>query len=421
LLTYWRFYWPLALTSVGMVLSMQFQNATLARYPEAVRELAVLALAYSVFGFFNACLQFIAQLTNVYARSPQANRRTWRFVVMASVAIMLPLLSIATTSAGNHFIQSTFSIEAQLADNVTTYLLLMCPIVLLNGQRHYLTGLMIQARRTGWVTLCNFAYLGCVVVVLVVGFTNRWAPVHVIVGAEAFGLTVLIGLLLIAKAIAYLPPEPEHQSVSYRELLNFFIPVSTTGIMFALSRPVLFAFVARSPGGLTAIAALRIAFDFSTLFQQAANQFRHFFISLGFDDLAAKKRFMAIIAAGLTAIMGLIALTPLSAWIWGDLMGVPNELIEPAVDVLLVMCLIPVVIVYRNYFHGRLMHLRRTAGMAYGSMSRVVVILVLAAMAYDMGALTHTTAAVVLIVGFVVETAVAQRTYLALKKATPDG
>ena len=93
MLTYWRFYWPLALIGVGMVLSVQFQNATLAKYPDAVTELAVLALSYGVFSFFNASLQFIAQLANVYARSPKATRRSWRFVVIASTAIMLPLVS----------------------------------------------------------------------------------------------------------------------------------------------------------------------------------------------------------------------------------------------------------------------------------------------------------------------------------------
>ena len=87
MLAYWRFYWPLALIGVGMVLSVQFQNATLARYPDAVTELAVLALSYGVFSFFNAALQFIAQLSNVYARSPQAMARSWRFVVMASIVI----------------------------------------------------------------------------------------------------------------------------------------------------------------------------------------------------------------------------------------------------------------------------------------------------------------------------------------------
>ena len=94
-----------------MVLSVQFQNATLARYPDAVTELAVLALSYGVFSFFNAALQFIAQLSNVYARSPQAMARSWRFVVMASIVIMLPLAIIASTDGCQLFISSIFSID----------------------------------------------------------------------------------------------------------------------------------------------------------------------------------------------------------------------------------------------------------------------------------------------------------------------
>jgi progressive ankylosis protein ANKH len=420
MLTYWRFYWPLALTGVGMVLSVQFQNATLARYPEAITELAVLALAHGVFGFFNASLQFTSQLANVYARSGQASSRTWQFVVMASIAIMLPLLLIATTPPGDAMIRSVFSIDAPLTARVREYLLLMCPLVLLNGQRHYLSGLMIQARRTGWVTVCNFIYLGSVIALLIIGFTLGGKPAHVIVGAEVAGVSILVMLLLAAKVRAYqLPAEPEHEHVTFSELLKFFIPVSTTGVMFALSRPVLFAFVARTPNGLLAIAALRVAFDFSMLFQQAANQFRHFFISFGFDNLAKKRRFMIIIALGITAIMLLVAITPLSYWIWQDLMSVPPELMTLSIDVLLVMCLMPVVIIYRNYFHSRLMHLRRTSGMAYGSMARVLGIFLLAAVFAELNWLNHLSAAGILIFGFLIEAVFAQQASQRIKAAIP--
>ena len=134
--------------------------------------------------------------------------------------------------------------------------------------------------------------------------------------------------------------------------------------MFALSRPVLYAFVARTPDGVLAIAAMRVAFDFAMIFQQAANQFRHFFVTFGLDDLAVKRQFMAMVCAGITAIMLVIALTPLSNLIWRDLMGIPDAVREISVDVMLVMCLIPAVIIFRNYYHGRLMVERRTAGMA---------------------------------------------------------
>ena len=392
-----------------MVLSVQFQNATLARYPDAVLELAVLALAYGVFGFFNASLQFIAQLSNVYARSASANRRSWQFVVIASITIVCPLLLIATTQTGEQFIQLAFSIDEQLSARVTTYLFLMCPLVLLNAQRHYLTGLMIQAHRTGWVTVCNFIYLGSVITMLLGGFSLGWPAVVVVVGAEIAGVSILLTLLIFARLYIYQPPaEPAHADVTFSELLTFFIPVSTTGVMFALSRPVLFAFVVRVPDGLAAVAALRVAFDFSMLFQQAANQFRHFFISFGFDDLAEKRRFMLIVAASITGIMLLFAATPLSLWVWGTVMGVPEELTGMSTDALLVMCLMPFIIVYRNYFHGLLMHFRRTAGMAYGSMTRVAGISLLSWLFFDLGWLTHNSAAGILITGFLIEAAMAQ-------------
>ena len=419
--TYWRFYWPLALTGIGTVLSIQFQNATLARYPEAVTELAILALAYGIFGLFNACLQFTAQLSNVYARSPRANRTSWQFVIIASTTIMLPLLLIATTKFGEGAVQYIFNIDAELSQRVTAYLLIMCPLILLNAQRHYLSGLMIQAHRTGWVTICNFTYLSVVIILLLAGFNMGLPAYQVVVGSELTGVCLLISLLAYARWRHYTPPSiVAHADVTFLDLLKFFVPVSTTGVMFAVSRPVLFAFVVRTPDGIAMVAALRIAFDFSMLFQQAANQFRHFFISFGFDDLKGKKRFMFTISIGLTIVLLVVAATPISTWIWGDVMGIPEDLMMMSADALLVMCFMPSIIIYRNYFHGRLMHLRRTAGMAYGATIRVLGICALAWLFFELNWLNPATAASILIIGFLIEAVMAHRISKGLKEVAVD-
>ena len=409
MLVYWRFYWPLALIGVGMVLSVQFQNAALARYPNAVTELAVLALSYGVFSFFNASLQFIAQLSNVYARSRHATLQSWRFVVMASTVIMLPMAAIASTTSGMWLISQTFSLDAQLAERVSEYLVLLCPLILLNGQRHYFSGLLVQAKLTGWMTTINFVYLGVVIAALLSGLALAMKPAYVVVGAETLGVVIMLALLLWARYRLYQPPTAqEHEQVTYRELLRFFVPVSTTGVMFALSRPILFAFVARTPDGIATIAALRVAFDFSMVFQQAANQFRHFFISFGFDDLHSKRRFMTIVCFGITAIMLVFALTPMHVWLWSVLMGLPVELISIARDATLIMCLMPAVIIYRNYFHAHLMMMRRTGGMAYGSIVRVIGIYACGQALYALGWLDHISATFVLILGFIIEAAIAR-------------
>ena len=290
--------------------------------------------------------------------------------------------------------------------------MLLCPMILLNGQRHYFSGLLVQAKLTGWMTVINFTYLGVVVVALLTGLALAIKPTFVVVGSEALGVIVMLALLLFARYRLYRPPEKlEHENVTYRELLNFFIPVSTTGVMFALSRPVLFAFVARTPDGIATIAALRVAFDFSMIFQQAANQFRHFFISFGFDDLSSKRRFMGIICAGITATMLVYALTPLYQWVWGTVMGLPAELISIARDATLIMCLMPVIIIYRNYFHAHLMMMRRTGGMAYGSILRVIGIYASAQLFFSLGWLSPINASSILILGFVIEALIARITF----------
>jgi hypothetical protein len=408
MIQYWRFYWPLALTGLAMVLAVQFQNAALARFPEAVTELAVFALAYSAYALFHASLNFVAQLSNVYARSPQGTSRSWRFTTAASACLMLPLLALAHTDYGAQTLRSIYGIDDALVHRVTEYLAYLSPLLLISAQRFYCNGLLVQARLTGWVTTLTVTYLTSVLVGLVIGFTLGLKPVHVLVGAEGVALLIQLALSLLIRSRRYRPPaDPEHADLSYLELLRFFLPMATTAVMFALSRPILYAFVARTPDGVLAIAAMRVAFDFATIFQQAANQFRHFFVTFGWNDLQLKRRFLALVCAGITAIMLAVALTPLSELVWGKLMGIPDPVREISEQVLLVMCLMPALIVLRNYHHGRLMVERRTSGMAAGGILRVAAILLAAQACTMTGWLNYLSASFILILGFLVEALVA--------------
>jgi hypothetical protein len=115
---------------------------------------------------------------------------------------------------------------------------------------------------------------------------------------------------------------------------------------------------------------------------------------------------MALVGAGLTGVMLIFALTPLQTWIWRDLMRIPDDVRILAVQVFLIMCAMPAVIIVRNYFHGALMVERRTAGMALGSVLRVVGIYLGAQICFSLGRLDHVTASIILLLGFVIETLV---------------
>ena len=107
--------------------------------------------------------------------------------------------------------------------------------------------------------------------------------------------------------------------------------------------------------------------------------------------------------------MLLFSLTDLADLIWNTSMGLSTELTDLAIDVTLIMCLMPAIIIYRNYYHGRLMTERRTGGMAFAAIIRVVGIYAAAQILYSLGWLNHISAAFVLILGFVIEAYFAQR------------
>ncbi len=405
---YWRFYWPLALTGVAMVLAMQFQNGTLARYPNAVQEIAIFALASSTFGFLNAGLNFTSQLSNVFARSPRGHRRSLKFTIAWSLILTIPVVVIAGTALGHTGLELAYGIDALLASQVQAYLALMSPLLVMTGLRMFYNGLLIQARMTGWVTTLNVVFLTVTIVALIAGFVAGIAPVYTLVGAQI--LAALVHLVLVYGVFKQFYERPddvdEEEDVTYGALIRFFVPMTTTGVMFAISRPVLYAFVARTPNGLVSIAALRVAFDLSGVFQQAANQFRHFFVTFGLDDLAEKRRFMVVINIGITLIMAALAVTPLANLLFGEVLGVTGDVLVFATEALLVMCLMPTVIIIRNYYHGLLMVRRRTSGMAVGGVLRVVVIYLTVQIAFSFGWLDHIVATLILILGFVAETVV---------------
>lgn len=387
-----------------MVLAGQFQNGVLARYPEAVQAIATYAIASGTFGMFHACINFVSQMSNVYGRSVEGRRQCLKFVLVASVAITLPLLVIAFTPLGIDSLSLVYGISTEVAADVTLYLQLLVPLMLIDGLRQFCVGLIVQNRLTGWVTILNVVHLSTLIAALLAGFSQRLAPVYVLTGSQALGAVVHLALLVWVVRKHYQSPEKaEHQGVTGRELVGFFFPVATTGVMFAISRPVLYALVARTPDAIISIAALRVGFDVATFFQVSANQFRHFFVTFGDDALPEKRRFMTIIGLGITTLMVLIAATPVSHFMLADLIGIEGKVLVQAREVLLLMCLLPSLILWRNYYHGLLMVARATAGMAWGGITRVGGIYLMAQACFAVGLLNHVTATVVLLLGFVLE------------------
>lgn len=398
---YWRFFWPLALNGVFLLVGLQAFNGVLARHADPARELAVYSYAIGIFFFFDIGTAFLPQLVTVFGRSAAARARVLRFCMAVGVLFSLPVFLAGASAPGRALVAALYDLDARMTAEVSAYLRLLGGVVVLHVLHHYLNGALIQAERTAWVSIIGVAGVCISIAMAIHGFRSGWSPVLIVSGAEwASALFKLAALLLVWRVVRRLASDDGSSAPAWRELLRFFWPVCISGMTFGLSRPLLFIFISRAPAAVQIIAALRVSMDFLMLFQVVVNQFRHFFAAFGIDQLATKRRFMSIVALVLTAVMGGVLLTPLSRLFFVGALGLEPALYSSARLMGILLLVVPGILMIRNYYHGILIVRRRTAAMALGSLARVLGIAGTGAALLAAGWLDARTAVLAMIAGF---------------------
>lgn len=414
---YWKFYWPLALTGLGRLLAKQFENGVLASYEHGTEEIATYAFAISTLMQFGVLVAFVPQMANVLARCRRAHAVCLRFVLGLCVVVTLPVALLAMTAPGEAVIAAIYDIDGRTLADVMTYLRLLMPLLVMQGLSHYLAGLLIQDRHTRSVTALTGVHVGATIAMLLLGRGLGWPAVQTLVAAQLIAAGLHLALSWLVYVLRYrLPADSRHEDLDYTQVLAFFWPVAVTGVMFALSRPVLYAFLKRTSGGEAAVAAVKVAFDFAMLFQILLNQFRHFFATFGEKDLPGMRRFMTVVTVALGAAMLAVACTPAARFIFQRLMKVEPLVVAPAATTLMVLCGIPLIISIRNYYHGQLLTRRRTGGMAVGGVLRVATLYLVSWALFRAGWFNHVAAAAILQLGFAAETVIAA---LAVRRSAP--
>lgn len=409
---YWRFFWPLALGAVVLLAVQQVYNGVLARVPDPERALAVYACAVGIFYLFDIGTAFMPNLVTVYARSAVARRRVLAFCGLVGIVFALPVLMVGTSGPGESLLRAMYSLDAAMLAEVRAYLLLLSGLIVLHVLHHYCSGLLILAERTRLVSSIGIAGVGIGTLIAVHGLRTGWNPVWIIAAAEwGAGLAKLAAQVLALRILrGGLPGPTPALAPAWGELLRFFWPVCISGMTFGISRPLVFVFVARVPDAVGIIAAMRVSMDFLMLYQSVVNQFRHFFATFGTEDLASKRRFMALVAAGMTGSMALVLAIPAaSEAFFVQAIGLSGELHTMARQMAALLLVVPAILMTRNYYHGILIARRRTAAMASGSALRVVAIVATSWSLLALGWLDASTAVLGMIAGFAAEMLVAWR------------
>ncbi len=194
-----------------------------------------------------------------------------------------------------------------------------------------------------------------------------------------------------------------------REVASVWAPLAGSWLLMGLELPLVSAAIARLPDPTVSLAAYGGAvFPLALLIESPIIMLLAASTALSRDEASYRlvRRFMRVVAGGLTLLHALLAFTPLFDFVVAQLLGIPEEVREPARIGLRIMLPWSFSVAYRRTQQGLLIRFGRPKAVTQGTAVRLTVLVLVLAVALVWGRMTGIVAGTLAVAGGVVSEAV---------------
>lgn len=177
------------------------------------------------------------------------------------------------------------------------------------------------------------------------------------------------------------------EKLTYRRIFLFWSPLALTWLIMAFEQPFLIAFIARLGDAKYNLAAFGIAASFAMIIEAPIIMLLSASTALisGRNSYKKLKKFTDILNALITGIHLLVLIPPVFNFIVIRLMDVPEEIAKLAHVALIIFLPWAASIGYRRFYQGILIKNKLTRRVTYGTLVRMLVIVVVGLLLYFAG------------------------------------
>lgn len=377
------FWLPLAAMWLMMAVEGPLIAAVIARLPDPQPNLAAYGITFSLALLVESPIIMLLTAGTALPRGRQSYRRLLGFTHLLSGGLTLAHLLVALPPVYRFLVGTLIGAPQPVVELSRVSFLLMTPWTASIAYRRLWQGVLIRFHRTRVVPLTIGARLAVSLLILITGLTLGRLPGSY-VGALALSTGVMTAAL-VAHALVRATvrrhlsrPSPRDEPLSWRELLDFYLPLALTPLVMLLSRPLLTVGLARAPQPLDSLAAWPVIMGLLFLGTAAAISYQEVAVALlrDRDSFARLRRFAWMLSLSLTGLFALVALTPAARLWYGGVSGLPPRLVEFAILPTAILALMPGFGALVAWQRGLLVHGRRTRKV---TQAVVVNVLVLAA------------------------------------------
>ena len=285
---------------------------------------------------------------------------------------LLTVLHLLTALTPFYYVvvEGMLGAPAEIVEPARLGLLIMTPWTWTIAYRRLNQGVMIRFGHSNIVGIGTAIRLGVDLLVLGIGFSMKLPGIVVATSAVAAGVTseaIYSGLRVRPILARELKPAPVMEpALTYRAFAAFYIPLVMTSLLTLLIQPMGSAALGRMPLALESLAVWPVVSGFIFMLRSMGVAFNEVVVALVDEprSVNALRRFTGILTISTTAVILLIAATPLARLWLQDVSALSPELASLARTGLWIGFLLPGLNALQSWYQGVLLNSGKTRGIS---------------------------------------------------------
>lgn len=296
-------------------------------------------------------------------------RKVRRFMIAASVALTVLHILVAFTPLFDVVAGRILGVPEEFLTPGRLGLQILTPWSAAIAYRRFLQGVMIRFGSSRLVMFGTGVRL--VVLLLTLSIMRAHGSFSgIVVGTTAIAAGVTAEALFARFAVQSILREklprhdPDATPVTRKSFLRFYLPLAMTPLLTLFIGPAGAAAMSRMPEADLSLASWQVVHAIVFLMRSTGFAFNEVVVAQ-LDRPGAKqtlRRFAFILAGTTSSLLAILALTPASDWILGDLYGLAPDLKAMCATALLFAMLMPAYQAWQSFYQGRLVHAKQTRG-----------------------------------------------------------
>lgn len=363
-------WWPLAASWLLMAAELPALSAVVARLPDPKIHLAAYGgVVFPLALIIESPIIMLLAASTALSRDWASYRLVWRYMMVAGALLTALHVALAFTPLYDVVVRGVLGAPAEIVEPARWGLMIMTPWTWSIAYRRFNQGVLIRFGHSRAVGAGTVIRLTADLSVLAIGLALGTLPGIVVATAavaagvlsEAFYAGVRVRPVLREELRGQPPVEPP---LSYAAFFAFYIPLVFTSLLGLLAQPIGSAALSRMPLALSSLAVWPVVTGLVFMTRGLGIAFNEVVVAL-LDAPAGRpalRRFTMLLAIGTTAVLILVAATPLSRFWFARFSALPDDLVGMAELGLWVALPMPALTALQSWYQGALLHARRTTG-----------------------------------------------------------